>query len=88
MNVKEFQSKKRSVDLPIDLLARIETRVSNSKEFNSINEYVEYVLSGVLDIIEEQFPYNSKRVQARSSSSLNVDEKEQIKKRLENLGYM
>lgn len=88
MVVKEFQNKKRSINLSTDLLARIETRVNNSKEFNLIDEYVEYVLSGVLDIIEKQFPYDTKEAQAPLSSSLETDEKEKIKKRLENLGYM
>lgn len=88
MVVKEFQNKKRSINLSTDLLARIETRVRNSKEFNLIDEYVEYVLSGVLDSIEKQFPNDTKEAKAPLSSSLETDEKEKIKKRLENLGYM
>ncbi len=88
MVVKEFQNKKRSINLSTDLLARIETRVRNSKEFNLIDEYVEYVLSGVLDSIEKQFPNDTKGAKTPLSSSLETDEKKKIKKRLENLGYM
>lgn len=87
MAIRDLKDEKRQINISMDLITRIETRVAQSDEFNTIEKYVEYILSRVLDIIEKQFPYDKKGV-ANLDSFLKADEEEKIKKRLENLGYM
>lgn len=87
MAIRDLKDEKRQINISMDLITRIETRVAQSDEFSTIEKYVEYILSRVLDIIEKQFPDDKKGV-GNHDSSLKADEEEKIKKRLENLGYM
>ena len=60
--------------LPVDLYQKIEARVNNS-EFNSVDEYVKFVL-------EEVFREDEETV------TLDERDEEEVKKRLKDLGYL
>jgi len=66
----------KSIDIPESLYNRIAARVKGSN-FNSVSEYVAYVLREKLVAEEEA-----------SRSAFSKDEEEKIKARLRNLGYL
>ena len=67
------KEQKKAVFLPDDLYEKIGERVNNT-EFNSVDEYVIFVLEEVLKDEEEQ--------------SLSEEDEEEVKKRLKALGYL
>jgi len=67
----------RSVDLPEDVVSRIERRVRYT-EFESVSEYVQYVMEDVLHHVERETEHED---------GADVDERE-VKNRLESLGYL
>ena len=68
------EEEKRELLLPVGLYQKIENRVESS-EFNSVNEYVEFVLEEVLRENEE-------------TVTLTERDEEEVKKRLKDLGYL
>lgn len=66
-----------SLDLPTDILKRIEARVERT-EFEDTSAYITYVLEEVLHEVEED---------AGLRTSDQVDE-EQVEDRLKSLGYL
>ena len=68
---------KKAVFLPIELYGRIEERV-RATEFESVEEYVTYVMEEILreDVEEEEEP------------AFSEAEEEEVKKRLRALGYL
>jgi len=67
------KEQKKAVFLPDDLYEKIGERV-NDTEFNSVDEYVIFVLEEVLKDEEEQ--------------GLSEEDEEEVKKRLKALGYL
>ena len=68
---------KKAVFLPVVLYSKIEERV-HATEFDSVEEYVTYVMEEILreDEIEEEEP------------TFSEAEEEEVKKRLRALGYL
>jgi Arc/MetJ-type ribon-helix-helix transcriptional regulator len=71
--MKEKEEKK-AIFLPASLYRKIEERV-NATEFNSVEEYVTFVLEEVLKDEEEE-------------KTFSKEEEEEVKKRLRALGYL
>jgi Arc/MetJ-type ribon-helix-helix transcriptional regulator len=71
------EEKKEAVFLPAELYAKIEERV-RATEFNSVDDYVRFVLEEILkeDSEEEEEPVFSEA------------EEEEVKRRLRALGYL
>ncbi len=71
------EEEKKAVFLPTGLYGRIEERV-HATEFNSVEEYVTYVMEEILreDENEEEEP------------AFSEAEEEEVKKRLRALGYL
>lgn len=88
MAVREVKDGKKPVYLSQDLFERINNRVAHSDEFTSIENYVEYILDQVIDLLEDQFPYQVEGESSKDHLSIHEEEEEKIKKRLESLGYM
>lgn len=65
------------VEIPADLLARIEERVSYT-EFDSASEYIEYTMKEVLYHVEQE---------TADEDFEEVDEQE-VRDRLRSLGYL
>ena len=65
---------KKTVSLPAELYGKIEQRIVGT-EFDSVDEYVNFVLEEVLK--EEE-----------SETSFSKDDEEEVKKRLKDLGYL
>ncbi|WP_246988353.1 hypothetical protein [Halorientalis marina] len=66
-----------SVDIPSDVLARIEDRVGHT-EFDDANEYIIYVLEEVLHTVAQE---------TDTATDADVDE-QQVEERLKSLGYL
>ena len=76
MGVNGLPKDKISVNIPRDLYEEIKLRVESSQgEFNSVEEYVEFVLTEVLreEVTEQVY---------------TPEEEEEVKKRLRSLGYI
>jgi len=71
--VKKEKEQKKAVFLPDGLYEKIEERVNNT-EFNSVDEYVIFVMEEVLK--DEDEP------------ALSEEDEEEVKKRLKALGYL
>jgi len=67
----------RALELPDELLLRVESRVEHT-DFDSVEEYVTYVLEDVLHHVEQRNEVPDEE---------SVDE-EEVKDRLESLGYL
>ena len=74
--MKEKEEKK-AIFLPAGLYRKIEERV-NATEFNSVEEYVTFVLEEVLKDEEEK----------EEEKTFSKEEEEEVKKRLRALGYL
>jgi len=72
--MKEKEEKK-AVFLPANLYKKIEERV-NATEFNSVEEYVTFVLEEVL------------KDEGEEEKTFSKEEEEEVKKRLRALGYL
>jgi Arc/MetJ-type ribon-helix-helix transcriptional regulator len=64
-----------SVNIPDRLYAEIEKRVKESGEFESVEEYITFVLEELLRDEEEEYP-------------LSEEDEEKVKERLRGLGYL
>ena len=71
--MKKEKEQKKAVFLPDGLYEKIEERVNNT-EFNSVDEYVIFVMEEVLK--DEDEP------------ALSEEDEEEVKKRLKALGYL
>jgi Arc/MetJ-type ribon-helix-helix transcriptional regulator len=71
------ESRSRSIDLPADILERVDRRVQHT-EFEDASEYVTHVLEEVLYELEQGDD---------EPASEAVDER-QVEERLESLGYL
>lgn len=67
----------RPVDLPRNVASRVEARLEYS-EFDSVDEYVTFVVREVLAHVED----------ATDAESVDVVDKEEVDARLEALGYL
>jgi len=67
----------KSVKIPKDLYKRIRKRIKDTG-FTSVSEYVGYVLSEVLDNLEDE----------EKDESFSEEEEEKVKERLRALGYL
>ena len=72
--MKEKEEKK-AVFLPANIYKKIEERV-NTTEFNSVEEYITFVLEEVLKDEQEE------------KKTFSKEEEEEVKKRLKALGYL
>ncbi|HIP25441.1 MAG TPA: CopG family transcriptional regulator [Archaeoglobus profundus] len=66
----------KEVKIPAELYEKIEKRIKNT-EFNSVDEYVTYVLREVLASLEEE-----------EEQVFSKEEEEKVKERLRALGYL
>ena len=71
---KEKEEKTASISIPHELYQKIQERV-NRTEFDSVEEYVDYVLSEVVS-------------ESREQKSVTKGEQEKIEGRLRDLGYL
>lgn len=67
----------KSVKIPKDLYRRIRKRIKDTG-FTSVSEYVGYVLSEVLDNLDEE----------ETDETFSEEEEEKVKERLRALGYL
>lgn len=65
----------RSVELPISLVSRVEARLPRS-DFDTVDEYVEYVLEDILHHVESE------------REPVPVEEPDDLEDRLRSLGYL
>jgi len=65
---------KKTVSLPAELYGKIEQRIAGT-EFDSVDEYVNFVLAEVFK--EEE-----------AETSFSKEDEEEVKKRLKDLGYL
>ncbi|MCW7079252.1 MAG: hypothetical protein OCU22_09040 [Canidatus Methanoxibalbensis ujae] len=75
---------KKAVFLPAEIYERIEERVRVT-EFNSVDEYVAFVLEEVLKAVSEE---SADVGGAGEEVSLSEEEEEEVKRRLRALGYL
>ena len=75
-----------NIELPQELASQLEARVAASEEFNSVDEYVAYVLGQVL----AQTADATTAAPAEDSEKMeNPDDKAaQVQERLKSLGYL
>lgn len=71
-----MKEKKKTVYLPEDIYIKIEQRVADT-EFNSVDEYIAFVLAEVLKEDDEE-----------GHPTYSEEEEEEVKKRLKALGYL
>jgi len=69
-----MKEEKKTVSLPAELYGKIEQRIAGT-EFNSVDEYANFVLTEVLK--EEE-----------SETSFSKEDEEEVKRRLKGLGYL
>ena len=69
------EEEKKAVFLPAVLYGRIEERV-HATEFNSVTDYVTYVMEEIL------------REEVEEEPTFSEEEEEEVKKRLRALGYL
>ena len=72
-----MMEKRKTIEIPESLYNRIETSIRGSNQFNSVAEYVSFVLREKL-VTEEN----------NSKSHYTPEEEEKIKARLRALGYL
>ncbi|PIW36761.1 MAG: hypothetical protein COW24_03690 [Candidatus Kerfeldbacteria bacterium CG15_BIG_FIL_POST_REV_8_21_14_020_45_12] len=72
------------ISLPDDLVKQLESRVSASTEFSTIEEYAIYVLTEVLKQTDDSSTKNS----TDSDDNYTKDQEDAVKDRLESLGYL
>ena len=73
---------KKAVFLPAELYRRVEERVRIS-DFESVDEYVAFVLEEVLKVVSEE-----EGEAEEEEVSLSEEEEEEVKRRLRALGYL
>jgi len=73
---------KKAVFLPAELYKRVEERVRIS-DFESVDEYVAFVLEEVLKAVSEE-----EEEAEEEEVSLSEEEEEEVKRRLRALGYL
>jgi Arc/MetJ-type ribon-helix-helix transcriptional regulator len=66
-----------TISIPADIYKKIEERIKDT-EFNSVSEYVTYVLREVLASLEEE----------EAEEVFSEEEEEKVKERLRALGYL
>ena len=71
--VKTVSEPRKTISISKQLYEQIEQKLNNNN-FNSVDNYVEHVLGQVL--------------QAESTEDFDPEEEEEIRKRLERLGYL
>jgi len=74
---------KKAVFLPAELYRRVEERVRIS-DFESVDEYVAFVLEEVLKAVSEEEEGEAEEEEV----SLSEEEEEEVKRRLRALGYL
>lgn len=68
----------KEINIPEELYVKIQKRVEESKEFDSVDEYVKYVLEQVVEKIEEK----------KEEKAYSKEDEEKVKERLRSLGYL
>lgn len=75
-----------NIELPQELASQLEARVAASEEFNTVDEYVAYVLGQVLAQTATETPATASE---DSEKMENPDDKAtQVQERLKSLGYL
>ena len=69
-----------TINISPELTERLQTRLNESTEFTSIDAYVEYILTEVLNQTEGTHDTDS--------SAYSAKEEEEVKQRLSDLGYL
>ena len=72
-------SDKVKIEIPKEIADKIQKRVDES-EFNSVSEYVEYVLKQVVDRLEEE--------SKPKKEAFSKEDEAKVKERLKALGYL
>lgn len=75
-------SNQKEVPICKKLYEKIEQHVRQSAEFNSVQEYVTYVLEQVVEKIQEE------KEKKKQEEAYSKEEEEKIKERLRGLGYL
>ena len=70
------------INIPDDLKQSLEEIVKDSDEFNSIEDYITYVLKQVID------KKKSSSEQKKQDKVYSKEDEDKIKERLQNLGYL
>ena len=65
------------INIPEDIYDRLQKRVDSTDEFNSVEEYVEYILKQVVE-----------RLNAQTKPSYSEEDEKKVKERLRSLGYL
>lgn len=79
------------INIPDELAKKIEERVKNSGEFSSVEEYVNYVLTEVIKQSSQTNAIDQASQPGDTPQPQQVytkDQEQQVKKRLQNLGYL
>lgn len=82
------------ININDELAKKIEERVKNSKEFHSVEEYVNYVLTEVIKQSNQaSAPSEAKTPTSQTPAQqpqqvYTEDQEQQVKERLQNLGYL
>lgn len=71
-----------NIAIPDELYQQLQGRVQSSREFSSVDAYVQYVLEEVVKQMAKQMPT------ASTSSPYSKEQAADVKKRLEDLGYL
>lgn len=71
------------IQLSDDLYSKLESIVSASSEFSSVEEYIAYVMK---QVVEKKQKANS--TSAQQDSSYSKEDEDKIRERLKNLGYL
>ncbi len=78
-----------NIALPEKLSQQLQERVSASKEFNSVEEYVVYVLNTVLQqTASPSAPPPSGAPSSAPDTGYSKEQEEEVKRRLHDLGYL
>jgi Arc/MetJ-type ribon-helix-helix transcriptional regulator len=72
----------KEISIPEKLYIKIQKRVEESKEFDSVNEYIKYVLEEVIKKTE------SEEIKEKGGEVYSEEDEEKVKERLRSLGYL
>lgn len=81
-----------NIELSDDLIKQLEAHVEQSNDFETVSDYAEYVLAEVLkqtqDDADESIDDTDSSSDSGDSADYTEQQEEQVKKRLQDLGYL